>query len=168
MAVIVDKYSLATQEDLTVPTATAKYKLGSEIVVTDTTTYSRIRYKYIKAAHAPLVAFTPYQIALGYTTGAEWASRIPIPCTNAMVGVPQVAFTSNYYGFVAIEGKCYALGSSGYAAGDKLGLITSAATLSIATTGVTYAESATVAITLATTSSAKQYVNMGGYRAFCS
>lgn len=168
MAVIVEKYALALQEDLTTPTSTPKYPLGAEIVVKDTATFARKRYKYVKAAHSALTAYVPYQIALGYTTGAEWATRTPIACTNSLIGVPQVAVTSNYYAFVQIEGKGYAVGSSGYAAGDKLAVITGATTVSVATTGVTYAESSACGITLASTTVATQYVNLAGMRVLCS
>jgi hypothetical protein len=168
MAEIIAKYALALQEHLKTPTSTQKYPLGTEVIVNDTTLYAQKRYKYVKATHAALTAYLPYQLYQTYTTGAEWGTRVPIPTINQLVGIPQVAFTSNYYGFVQIEGKGYAVGSSGFAAGDKLGLITSAAALSLATTGVFYAEAGTVATCVASTTVATQYVLMLGARAVCS
>ena len=168
MAVIVDKYSLALQEHLTSPTSTQKYPLGTEVVVTDTSTYARKRYKYVKAAQSGLTAYVPYQIGLAQTTGAEWVTRAAIPNKNSLVGVPSVAFTSNYYGFLQIEGKCYAVGSSGHAAGDKLMLGNGLAVLTLGTTGLDYAESQMCAICLVTTSTATEYVNLCGYRVVCS
>jgi hypothetical protein len=168
MAVIVEKYALDLQEDLTTPTSTRKYPMGLEVVVNDTDVFARKRFKYVKAAHSALTAFLPYQIALGYTTGAECATRAALKCTNSLVGVPSVAFTSNYYGFLQIEGKCYAVGTSGFSAGDKLQLGNGLAALSLCTTGVDYAESQACAVCLVSTTVAKQYVNLGGYRVTCT
>jgi len=168
MAIIIDKYAGKLQEDLTVPTSTIKYPLGTEVVITDTTLTMRKRFKYVKAAHSALTAYVPYQIALGYTTGAEWATRAALKCTNSLVSVPQVAFASNYYGFVQIEGKCTAVGTSGFAAGDKLQLGNGLAVLSLCTTGADYAESQACAITLTSTTVATQVVNLTGYRVTCT
>jgi hypothetical protein len=168
MAVIVEKYALNLQEDLTTPTADQKYPLGMEVVVNDTDVFARKRYKYVKAAHSALTAYVPYQLANAYTTGAEWATRAAIKCTNSLVGVPSVAFTSNYYGFLQVEGKCYAIGTSGFSAGNKLQLGNGLAVLSLCTTGVDYAESQACAICLVSTTVATQYVNLSGYRVTCT
>lgn len=168
MAVIVEKYALDLQEDLTTPTADQKYPLGMEVVVNDTSVFARKCFKYVKAAHSALTAYVPYQLANAYTTGAEWATRAAIKCDNSLVGVPSVAFTSNYYGFLQIEGKCYALGTSGFSAGDKLQLGNALAVVSLCTSGSVLAENTACAVCLVSTTVAKQYVNLKGTRVVCT
>lgn len=118
--------SLASKSDLTTPTSTQKYPLGLEIKVqeqtTDGTQGVQNTYIYVKA-HAALTAYQPYVI--NYTGTAAGEVTTGAPATMAAPGthvlVPQVAFTSGYYGFVLKGGIGKVLMTAEtYAVGDAL------------------------------------------------
>ena len=122
--------------DLDNPTATAKYPLGFEVALSDTLTGLVKKFKYIQAETA-LTQYQPYvvdQQANNIKTAA--------PATNAakvaLIGVPQVAFTDEYYGFVQVEGPAQALIGSTVAVGDHLELTNTGTSLTIdGSTGAT-------------------------------
>lgn len=96
--------------DLTTPTSSQKYELGTEIEIKDTDTTTVSTFKYVKA-HAALTAYTPYAIIPSGTAAGEVVTAAPVATASAIVevGVPQVAFTSDYYGFVQTKGEATAV-----------------------------------------------------------
>lgn len=99
-----------SETDLTVPTPTRKYALGEILTVQDTTSKNAVKqYMYVKASSA-LTQYQPYVINYGATEGSEVVTASPSTKTSGVtVCVPQVSFTSGYYGFVQILGECTAL-----------------------------------------------------------
>ena len=123
--------SIGDMSDLTTPSSTRKYALGKIVTVEDDDYQVRQQFIYVKS-HTTLTAYQPYVLNYGSTAGAEVVTAAPL--TNSAPGsqvvVPQVAFTSGYYGFVQIEGDCKALMTTEtYALGDILQLVTAATTL---------------------------------------
>ena len=119
--------------DLTTPTATQKYTLGQVIEVkekanssTETASLAVKKFMYVKA-HTGLTAYQPYIIAFGATAGAEVVTAAPLTllAPGSLIGVPQVAFTTAYYGFVQISGTCNILMTAQtYVVGDYLKVLT--------------------------------------------
>ncbi len=107
-------------DDIINPSSAAKYPLGLEINVLTTTNEIK-KFKYVKS-HGALTAYVPYQINGSHTSGSETITAAPATLASAvnLIGVPQVAFTSGYYGFVQIEGVCTAVCDRGVTAGWSL------------------------------------------------
>jgi len=157
MSVNSNRFGLALEADLTTPTSDQKYSLGFEYVVDagngNGGNTARSVYKYIKATGA-LTQYQPYVIVLGSTAATAVTQIAPI--TNAaavnLIGVPQVAFTSGYYGFVQIEGPATAkIGAETYTIGDYLELISAGTTFNVdGTSGSTVFEKGAGARSLAT------------------
>ena len=134
--------ALASQSDLTVPTLAKNYayKLGTIIEAEDSDNIGVVcKFMYVKS-HAALTAYQPYEIAYS-VSGTEVITAAPLTCAapGVQVCVPQVAFTSGYYGFVLIQGTGKALMTTEtYALGDILQLVTTASTLVVdGSTGAT-------------------------------
>ena len=125
--------SLANWNDLTTPSKTAQYPLGSIIEIYNSTYDANQKYEYVQAG-AALTAYVPYQITYSSTTtamespsgaasatGGEITTATPatLAAPGAIICFPQVAFTAGYYGFVLIGGDGKALAKSqSYSAGD--------------------------------------------------
>jgi hypothetical protein len=111
------------QDDLVTPSATALYPVGA---ILETTNGANVfTYMYVKS-HAALIQFQPYTVVPSSTTGTAWITAAPITLPSGVtVCVPQVAFTSGYYGFVQIGGFCTAiLADETHVSGDYLELLT--------------------------------------------
>lgn len=131
--------------DIANPTSAQKYPLGMEVCIQDEASGDVTKYIYLKAASA-LVAGQPYSIVEDDGTAGEitTASFITLASAIVLVGVPQVAFTTAYYGFVAIQGTVNAKVAGATTAGHRLEVFTSgsaftteaAATLSINSAGM--------------------------------
>ena len=92
--------------DITTPTSTQLYPLGYTRTYKDVsgTTGQAITYIYVQAA-AALTQYGVYVLAFSSTAGSEFTTATPTSlAVYQNIVVPQVAFTSGYYGFVAIEG----------------------------------------------------------------
>lgn len=94
------------ENDLITPTATQQYPLGYiHTIENPAATAAAVRkFMYVKSGGA-LTAYNVYLIDFSSTAATELVTGTP--ATSAVYrryGVPQVAFTSGYYGFVAIEG----------------------------------------------------------------
>jgi hypothetical protein len=140
MGQIVRSYGLGKLDDLITPTAAqAAYRLGDVVEVYDDTKSVCRKYMYVKS-HTTLTAYQPYIIVNGSTAGAEVATAAPLTLAapGYQVCVPQVAFTSGYYGFVLIQGDGKGLmGAETYAVGDQLEVITTATAFAVdGSTGV--------------------------------
>jgi hypothetical protein len=136
--------------DLTVPTATQQYQLGRIVSFVDTDKTAVKRYKYVKALSAGMTAYQPYVITNTGTAGAEVITIVPSTLTTCghLIGIPQVAFTASYYGFVLIEGDGSVLMSAEtYAVGDKLEVLNTGTTAIVdGTSGSTVTTIGTFAI----------------------
>ena len=122
---------LGNEADLTTPTSTQNYPLGLPVSIYDSATKMDKVFIYVKA-HAGLTVYVPYVLNWTGTAGSE--VKTAAPATTAapgqMVCVPQVAFTSGYYGFVQVKGDCTcALANETKAVGDYLQLLNTGATL---------------------------------------
>jgi len=142
------RIALGNKADLTTPTSTRQYPLGGIIVVEDGTKVSR--YVYVKANGA-LTQYQPICIVNSNTSGAEWTTASPVTQTENIniVGVPQVAFTSGYYGFVQTEGTVTAkIAAVTHTVGDYLKLTSGATsfTLVSATSGSTVLDGKSAAL----------------------
>ena len=125
------KWTMGNIGDLTTPTSTQQYVLGDVLTFSDSDYTAVKKYMYVKS-HTALTAYQPYAIAYGSTAGAEVVTAAPltIAAPGAYVCVPQVAFTSGYYGWVLIQGDGKALMTSEtYIVGDMLQLVTTGTTL---------------------------------------
>jgi len=147
------------EDDLTTPTATknATYALGGVYQFIDAATPNVVKqFMYVKA-HTTLTVYQPYVIQPVNTSGAEWVSAAPATLAGQVtVGIPQVAFTSGYFGFVQIWGVCTAkLANETHVAGDYLELLNAGTTLIVdGTSGSTTYSPKSVAIQIGALSGA--------------
>lgn len=109
MKAIGNRLSLGSEDDLSNPSSTAKYPLGYIAEVEDSVTKTTKKYIYVYAS-AALTAYVPYFIAWSSTSGQEViaAAMATSAAVYRTIGIPQVAFTSGYFGFVQIQGDCKA------------------------------------------------------------
>ena len=115
--------------DLVTPTSTQKYTLGRIVEVkekanssSETASLAVKKYIYVKA-HTGLTAFQPYVLGQGSTAGAEVVTAAPatLAAPGQQVVIPQVAFTTAYYGFALLQGSGKVLMTAEtYAVGDFL------------------------------------------------
>lgn len=141
------RIALGNVKDLTTPASAAAYPVGGVVEVTTNTGIVK-KYKYVKS-HGALTAYQPYVIAPDATYG--WLTAAPTTSTTVIneVCVPQVAFTSGYYGFVEIEGAATAkLPAATHTIGDTLELLSGGSTfvLNSATSGTAVFDASVVAI----------------------
>lgn len=147
-------YLALDRTDLETPTAAAKYAVGTVIHTADARNGGAEKtYIYVKA-HAGLTAYKPYVLAIGAVAGAEKVTKAPatLAAPGSIVAVPQVAFTSGYYGFVQIKGDATVLmKAETYAVGDHLQILNAGVTLVVDGTSSSTVESInTCAISKAT------------------
>ncbi|RKZ03702.1 hypothetical protein DRQ25_17590 [Candidatus Fermentibacteria bacterium] len=126
------------ERDLTTPTVAAKYTLGQEIEFANKTTGLIDKYVYV-TAHAALTQYAPYVINPASTSGGEYVTAAPATNTVKMVkvGIPQVAFTSSYFGFVKTQGQTTCVASTGLLNAYYGKAINTAAYVVESSTGVT-------------------------------
>jgi hypothetical protein len=105
-------FGLGNEADLTTPTSTQKYALGSVISIIDPTVKAVKKYMYVYAPSQCTIK-VPYMITWTGTTGQEVeAVTVATLATPGMiVGVPPATITATYYGFIQIEGLCSANGT---------------------------------------------------------
>lgn len=132
--------ALGKIDDLTIPTATQEYPLGSVVVIEDEDSKALKKYIYVKS-HTALTQYQPYIIGVSATAGAEVITSAPatLGAPGSLICIPQVAFTSGYYGFVQIEGTANCLMTAEtYAVGDYLQILNTGTALVVdGTTGST-------------------------------
>lgn len=143
------------ETDLTTPTSyrNPTYLMGHVYSMMDTANPSVVkRFMYVKA-HAALTQYQPYVITPSNTSDAEFVTAAPATLASYVtVCIPQVAFTSGYYGFVQISGQCIAkLANETHVAGDNLELLNAGTTLIVdGTSGSTAFSAKSVAIQIGT------------------
>ena len=106
------RYSLGNILDLTTPTSTPNYTLGSVIEIEDTDVKTVKKYMYVYAP-SQCVAATPYMVSWTGTAGQE-VEAITVATHAApgrLVGVPPATIAAGYYGWLQIYGTCTALGA---------------------------------------------------------
>ena len=171
MSLALANYHVLNENDVTTPTSTisSKYRLGQIYYVMDSDAPSLITaYMYVKA-HAALTQYQPYVVHGTNTSGAEFVTAAPATIAGQeTVCVPQVAFTSGYFGFVAVQGRATVLLiNETHVAGDYLELLNAGAALVVdGTSGATVYGVKGVAIQVGTLVGAgSTTVNLlGGYR----
>lgn len=145
---VILKQHVLSEVDLATPTSTQKYPLGMIIDVTEkpapnsTETASKAVKKYIYVkSHGALTVYQPYVLTESSTAGAEVQTAAPatLAAPGQKVVVPQVAFTSGYYGFVLLEGDGKVLMTAEtYAVGDFLQILNAGTALVVdGTSGAT-------------------------------
>ena len=115
------------------PTSTAKYKLGTIVLTEDSSKTTRSKWMYVKA-HAALTQYQPYIVAMSGFAGAEFVTAAPLTLAapGYYVCVPQVAFTTLYFGWVLIGGDGKGLATAEtYAVGDMIQVITAGTAFNI-------------------------------------
>lgn len=140
--------------DLETPTANAKYAVGTVIHTADERNGGAEKtFIYVKA-HEALTAFQPYVLAIGAVEGAEKLTAAPatLSAPGSIVVVPQVAFTTSFYGFAQIKGDATVLlTAETYAIGDHLQILNTGSALVVDGTSSSTVESVnTSAISKAT------------------
>lgn len=147
------------EDDLTTPTSTKNptYPLGAIYTCVDSDDASVIQqYMYVKS-HAALTQYQPYVVVASGTSGSEFVTAAPATLASGVtVCVPQVAFSSGYYGFVQIQGKMTAkLANETHVAGDFLELLNAGTTFIVdGTSGSTAFSVKSVAVQTGTLSGA--------------
>lgn len=140
MLSLANRTSLGNISDLTTPTSTQQYQLGAEIVIADTDKTAIKKYRYVKS-HGALTQYQPYIVSNSSTSGSEVITAAPatLAAPGSLICVPQVAFTSGYYGFVLIEGDGKVLMTAEtYAVGDALQILNTGTALVVdGTSGAT-------------------------------
>ena len=129
---IINKPFALNEVDLVTPSSTQQYPLGMVVEVvekanssSETASYAVKKYMYVKA-HAALTQYQPYVVANSSTAGSEVITAAPstLAAPGQKVVIPQVAFTSGYYGFVLFEGDGSVLMTAEtYAIGDFLQIL---------------------------------------------
>lgn len=123
------------ESDITTPSSTRKYPMGYTIPVEDSTYNGGItEYTYIRANAAALTINVPVIMDLGSTEASAVVVSTPVTlgAPGARVVVPQVAFTSGYYGFVASKGFCECVHvAETYVVGDMLQLLSAGVSLAV-------------------------------------
>lgn len=144
-----------SEDDLITPTSAAKYPVGTEVQVSNGSTSTT--YIYAKA-HTTLTAYQPYVLDLSIY-GAITSAPLTLAAPGAIVVVPQVAFTTAFYGWMAKKGLCSALHiSQTYAAGDMLQLLSGGAALVVdGTTAQTVKSVNTCGVTITAGSTAAAF-----------
>jgi len=135
--------NMINETDLSTPTSAQKFPLGAIIDVADPSTKAIKKFMYVKS-HGALTQYQPYQINIGITSGSEVITAAPatLAAPGKLIGVPQVAFTSGYYGFVQIQGNATCKKSSEtYASGDHLQVLNAGTTAVVDGTSGSTAES---------------------------
>lgn len=129
---IISNPTAFNEVDLTTPTSTQLYPLGKVIEVeekanssSETATKATKKYIYVKS-HAALTAYQPYALGESSTAGSEVITAAPatLAAPGQKVVIPQVGFTSGYYGFVLFQGDGSVLMTAEtYAVGDYLQIL---------------------------------------------
>lgn len=155
--------ALGNQSDLTIPTSAQAYTLGIIVETIDEDTKAVHKYIYVKS-HGALTQYQPYVVNNSGVAGSQWITAAPTALASAsvLICVPQVAFTSGYYGFVQVEGQSTALVGAAAAAGDEAALIDAATSL-VTSTGARDVNTCGYVIT-ATTAATSTAVMLGGFR----
>lgn len=125
MALVALDLPIGNIGDLTTPTSTAQYPLGFVKTFKDNTNNIVAEYIYVKS-HTTLTAYQPYILDVDGTAGAQYMTIAPatIAAPGVQVVIPQVAFTSGYFGFVLLSGLGKVLMTSEtYAIGDALQIL---------------------------------------------
>ena len=147
------------QLDLTTPSSTKNtaYELGGLYNMIDSDNPTAVKtFMYVKA-HTTLTQYVPYTVVFSNTAGAEVVTAAPATLAGQVtVCIPQVAFTTGYFGFVQIIGQCTAaLANETHVAGDFLELLNAGVTLIVdGTSGSTAYTVKGVAIQIGTLSGA--------------
>jgi hypothetical protein len=129
MKALQQRIALGNEADLTVPTETQLYPLGYIATIEDSATKTVKKFIYVKASGA-LTAYVPLMIAWSSTTAAEVTTTAVATMNNyRMIGVPQQAFTSGYYGFLQIYGDAHCNCAATPTLGDALKVTNAGATV---------------------------------------
>jgi hypothetical protein len=134
------RFALGSINDLITPTSTQDYPLGEVIKVYDDDTKVVSEYIYVKS-HGALTQYQPYVLDYDGTDAYEVITKAPatLAAPGAKVVVPQVAFTSGYYGWALKKGEGKVLMTAEtYAVDDHLQILNTGAALVVdGTTGST-------------------------------
>ena len=125
---ILNKQALANIDDLTTPSATAKYPIGYEIVLQDSITGYMKKYIYVKNLNASTTAKSALIVGLSGTAGSELV--VTTPATSAVyqiAGVANTAVAANYYFFLQTYGDTTVVSTTDTTAGNT-GILANAVT----------------------------------------
>lgn len=126
------RFALGNKLDLVTPTSAQEYKLGM-IVEIATSSPQVTKYIYVRS-HGALTQYVPYVLDFGSTSATEIVTAAPatLAAPGRQVVIPQVGFTTTYYGFVLLEGEGKAIMTAEtYEDGDHLQLLTTGTELNV-------------------------------------
>jgi len=151
-------YVSISETDITTPTSTQRYPLGLQVTVEDSGAQDATKvFEYVKS-HTTLVQYQPYVLNYIATAASEVVTAAPVTQTSPIVQVcvPQVGFTSGYYGFVQVQGQATAkVAAETYASGDPGEVLNAGTTFIVnGTSGVALVDNKTAMIYQATGSAA--------------
>ena len=162
MKPIETRFALGNESDLTIPTSTQQYPLGTIYECMDSTTGTIKKYMYVYGGSGITVAL-PYMIS--YTSTAAQEIKAITPATFADPGkiicVAPATIASTYYGWVQIQGHCEAAVAASITAGYYLSVENSATTFTSDETTTASNETCAVAID-ATTGAATVTIYLNG------
>lgn len=116
---ILNRQALANIQDLTTPSATAKYPIGFEVSIMDNSTGYMKKYIYVKNLNDVTAAKAAVVVGLSGTAGSELV--IAAPATSAVyqiAGVVNMAVAANYYFFLQIYGDTTVVSTTDTVAGN--------------------------------------------------
>lgn len=157
MSLAIYNVNVVNIDDLTTPTSAKReaYRLGAIYSLADSDVPGVLnQYMYVKS-HAALTQYQPY-VVVPSQASSDGTYLTAAPSTQASgvtVCVPQVAFSSGYYGFVQISGVCTVnLSNVTHVPGDYLQLVAASPTVLIVdgTSGSTSFSPKSVAIQIST------------------
>ncbi len=156
MSSIIFDPTAINETDLTTPSSTKNpaYVLGGIYTTQNTSaTNSIMQWVYVYATGA-LTAYVPYMLTFSNVSGQEVGATTPLELANfATVCVPQVDFTSGYYGFVPIAGQVTAAIAAAVTVGKFL-LISAAAPTVFTEDGASLTVNSLATLVTATTTAA--------------
>lgn len=169
MSLTIQNYNSISDTNIATPTSDQRYPLGLKLTFLDSANADAVKkFMYVKS-HAALTQYQPYVVKFSSTSASQVITAAPstLAAPGLLLVVPQVAFTSGYYGWVQIEGDATAkIGAETYAAGDYLEVLNTGTVLTVdGTSGSTTLSVNSKAIAKASGSSAANIaVYLLGYR----
>lgn len=124
------RQALGNIADLSTASATAQYRVGTEVETIDNSTGKLRKYIYIKNSASSLAAKATSVITLSGTNGAELVAGVPATSTvYILAGVSNITVAANYYFWLQTYGDTTVTTAGGTTAGNTGKLANGVATI---------------------------------------
>lgn len=165
MKPIETRFALGSESDLTTPTSTQGYALGTIYECEDSTTKTIKRYMYVYGGSGVTVNL-PYMISYTSTSGQEIKPIAPATFADPgkLICVAPATISSTYYGWVQLQGHCEGAMGASITAGYYLSVENTATTFTSDETTTPSVETVAVAIDT-TTDAATGTIYLNGRKA---